>query len=53
VPLSTNIIYYLICRMSRGERGIRVEKRGTVEDGFIWRKYGQKDIHGSNYPRSV
>jgi hypothetical protein len=24
-----------------------------MEDGFIWRKYGQKDIHGSNYPRSV
>jgi len=39
--------------MSRGERGTRVEKKGTMEDGFIWRKYGQKDISGSNYPRSV
>jgi len=35
----------------RGERGTRVEKRRTVEDGFIWRKYGQKEIHGSKYPR--
>jgi hypothetical protein len=39
--------------MSRGERGTRAEKKETMEDGFIWRKYGQKDIHGSNYPRSV
>uniref|UniRef100_A0A7N0UFV8 WRKY domain-containing protein n=1 Tax=Kalanchoe fedtschenkoi TaxID=63787 RepID=A0A7N0UFV8_KALFE len=24
---------------------------GTVEDGFNWRKYGQKDIQGANHPR--
>ncbi|GAU42376.1 hypothetical protein TSUD_350420 [Trifolium subterraneum] len=24
---------------------------GTVEDGYSWRKYGQKDIHGAKFPR--
>ncbi|CAM8917665.1 unnamed protein product [Rhodiola kirilowii] len=24
---------------------------GTVEDGFNWRKYGQKDIQGARHPR--
>ncbi|KAL6619058.1 hypothetical protein ACP70R_034197 [Stipagrostis hirtigluma subsp. patula] len=38
-------------RVSGGERGIRVVKKGTMDDEFIWRKYGQKDIHGSKYPR--
>ncbi|WOL18013.1 hypothetical protein Cni_G26806 [Canna indica] len=23
-----------------------------IEDGFTWRKYGQKDIYGAKYPRS-
>jgi hypothetical protein len=34
-----------------GETEARVEKRPTMEDGFIWKKYGQKEIHGSKYPR--
>jgi hypothetical protein len=29
----------------------RVEKKWTAEDGYIWRKYGQKEIHNSKHPR--
>jgi hypothetical protein len=29
----------------------RVEKKRTAEDGFIWRKYGQKEILNSKHPR--
>ncbi|KAM0822607.1 hypothetical protein ACQ4PT_071391 [Festuca glaucescens] len=29
----------------------RVEKKWTSEDGFIWRKYGQKEILNSKHPR--
>ncbi|KAM3404757.1 hypothetical protein ACQJBY_007703 [Aegilops geniculata] len=38
-------------RASSGSTATRVEKRGTAEDGFIWRKYGQKEITHSNHPR--
>ena len=24
---------------------------GPLDDGFSWRKYGQKDILGAKYPR--
>nr|DAA05106.1 TPA_inf: WRKY transcription factor 41 [Oryza sativa Indica Group] len=33
-------------------RRIRVKVSSTVEDGFSWVKYGQKDILGTMYPRS-
>ncbi|KAE8660501.1 hypothetical protein F3Y22_tig00116951pilonHSYRG00285 [Hibiscus syriacus] len=30
---------------------IRVSSGTSLEDGYCWRKYGQKDILGSNFPR--
>ncbi|TVU36629.1 hypothetical protein EJB05_18570, partial [Eragrostis curvula] len=37
---------------SRGAEADRVVTgAATVVDGFIWRKYGQKDINGRNHPR--
>jgi len=41
----------MISRLSGGERATRAEKRPTMEDGFVWRKYGQKDIRGSKFSR--
>ncbi|KAI5018962.1 hypothetical protein ZWY2020_043850 [Hordeum vulgare] len=38
-------------RASSGEKAARVERRRTAEDGLIWRKYGQKEIHNSTHPR--
>ncbi|KAM0848594.1 hypothetical protein ACQ4PT_054267 [Festuca glaucescens] len=40
-------------RASGGEAAAakRVEKKRTAEDGFIWRKYGQKEILNSKHPR--
>uniref|UniRef100_R7W4Z6 Putative WRKY transcription factor 62 n=1 Tax=Aegilops tauschii TaxID=37682 RepID=R7W4Z6_AEGTA len=29
----------------------RVERKQNWDDGFVWTKYGQKDIRGSNHPR--
>ncbi|KAK3138494.1 hypothetical protein QOZ80_5AG0369630 [Eleusine coracana subsp. coracana] len=34
------------------EMPTRVEKRSTPDDGLLWRKYGQKDILNSKYPRT-
>ena len=33
-------------RVGSGQNG------DLLDDGFSWRKYGQKDILGSKYPRS-
>ncbi|KAK1697401.1 hypothetical protein QYE76_014098 [Lolium multiflorum] len=41
-------------RASGGEAAAaakRVEKKRTAEDGFIWRKYGQKEILNNKHPR--
>lgn len=37
--------------MSGRETAARVETKRTVEDGYIWRKYGQKEILNSSHPR--
>nr|XP_025880210.1 WRKY transcription factor SUSIBA2 isoform X2 [Oryza sativa Japonica Group] len=39
---------------ARSGRGRSSNKRvaATLEDGHVWRKYGQKDIQNSPYPRS-
>uniref|UniRef100_A0ACD5YAC9 Uncharacterized protein n=1 Tax=Avena sativa TaxID=4498 RepID=A0ACD5YAC9_AVESA len=40
-------------RVEKGKRQVRVNSPGggAVDDGFSWRKYGQKDILGSHNPR--
>ncbi|KAM0876929.1 hypothetical protein ACQ4PT_035845 [Festuca glaucescens] len=45
-------------RMDKGKRQVRVSSAGggadaQEDDGFSWRKYGQKDILGAQYPRFV
>uniref|UniRef100_A0A0E0A0P6 WRKY domain-containing protein n=1 Tax=Oryza glumipatula TaxID=40148 RepID=A0A0E0A0P6_9ORYZ len=36
---------------SAGGNGARIERKATMDDKFLWRKYGQKDIKNSKYPR--
>ncbi|KAK1667517.1 hypothetical protein QYE76_055676 [Lolium multiflorum] len=38
-------------RRARGAAAGREVRCGTTADGFVWRKYGQKDINGSKHPR--
>ncbi|XP_047056708.1 transcription factor WRKY45-2-like [Lolium rigidum] len=38
-------------RRARGAAAGREVRCGTTADGFVWRKYGQKDINGSKNPR--
>ncbi|KAM0844551.1 hypothetical protein ACQ4PT_056956 [Festuca glaucescens] len=38
-------------RARSGVEARREVRSGTTADGFVWRKYGQKDINGSNHPR--
>ncbi|KAD5961399.1 hypothetical protein R6Q59_014324 [Mikania micrantha] len=39
------------CYKRRKTVDSRVEIRATIEDGFAWRKYGQKEILNSTFPR--
>uniref|UniRef100_A0A0E0L3U6 WRKY domain-containing protein n=1 Tax=Oryza punctata TaxID=4537 RepID=A0A0E0L3U6_ORYPU len=34
-----------------GGKGARIERKATMDDKFLWRKYGQKEIKNSKYPR--
>ncbi|CAD6236205.1 unnamed protein product [Miscanthus lutarioriparius] len=38
-------------RRARGAEATKEVTSGTTVDGFIWRKYGQKDINGHKHPR--
>ncbi|OEL19821.1 hypothetical protein BAE44_0019156 [Dichanthelium oligosanthes] len=38
-------------RRARGAEAVKEVTSGTTVDGFIWRKYGQKDINGYKHPR--
>ncbi|KAG8054951.1 hypothetical protein GUJ93_ZPchr0001g31638 [Zizania palustris] len=38
-------------RRGRGAEAAREIKSDTTEDGYIWRKYGQKDINGCKHRR--
>ncbi|KAL6853576.1 hypothetical protein ACP4OV_019605 [Aristida adscensionis] len=38
-------------RRARGGEALTVVRTSTVVDGFIWRKYGQKEINGREHPR--
>ncbi|XP_012435760.1 probable WRKY transcription factor 30 isoform X1 [Gossypium raimondii] len=52
-----NYVYSCACRKSlaRWTHQVRVRPgtatEGNLDDGFSWRKYGQKDILGAKYPR--
>jgi hypothetical protein len=38
-------------RVRVGAEALGVVTSGTMEDGFIWRKYGQKEINGRRHPK--
>ncbi|RCV27898.1 hypothetical protein SEVIR_5G367400v4 [Setaria viridis] len=38
-------------RRARGAEAVKEVTSGTTVDGFIWRKYGQKEINGHKHPR--
>ena len=51
------VLFFVICRkvFEKTEKvsffvGAGQEK-GSIDDGYCWRKYGQKEIHGSINPR--
>ncbi|XP_076896643.1 putative WRKY transcription factor 70 [Bidens hawaiensis] len=60
VPVSSPCSGDQILAPAKGRRGCykrrktidsRMEVSDTIEDGYAWRKYGQKEILNSNFPR--
>ncbi|XP_047318230.1 probable WRKY transcription factor 30 [Impatiens glandulifera] len=39
-------------KMQKWSQLVRASEGAGILDGFSWRKYGQKDIHGANFPRA-
>jgi hypothetical protein len=56
----TNVVF-VWCRKGTTTPGVRKQVRvpsvrdyaAALDDGFSWRKYGQKEILGAKYPRSA
>jgi len=52
-------VEFVACRktMPRWTEQVKICSRtgleGSLDDGYSWRKYGQKDILGAKFPRSV
>ena len=52
-PTSQPPLCFFRTRTTSGETAAatRVERKQNWDDGFVWTKYGQKDIRGSDHPR--
>jgi hypothetical protein len=48
-----NICRKTLPKWSKQVKVRSVQDVGPLDDGFSWRKYGQKDILGAKYPRSA
>lgn len=45
---------FVVCRKLSDKKTEEVKVfvgTGSIDDGYCWRKYGQKEIHGSSNPR--
>lgn len=52
------MFFFVICRQVFEKKTEKVsffvgagQEKGSIDDGYCWRKYGQKEIHGSINPR--